>query len=348
MRSTFATFALIIGSLTFAACRGPAELGEEWGTTTDNPFTNAQLDNTACGRNDGPDSDNDGLSDECEISLGYDPYNEDTDGDGIKDKFDTPPPTPTPTGTVTPNPEEAAWWQSVMGILGPSLIVGTSSLTKEAPPGTSVSLNKQVIIISDGTPNYTLDNGDPEGTPDPDAIAEWNVISGRCGAEKFVYFYVSGTVQLQCINSYATCDNPVLPAELELCATNDNWTGSDPKTIAGPYMINNMNWDKGFANGNEFDTLVLKRGDAKPKLDLTVSVHAEGTQNGYQYVKKIKLLWASEWTVKGVSQIPTTAGQYSLEAYTEVDEVENRWIRIDRDKYEVLPPKGIMGVWGNS
>ena len=50
----------------------------------------------------GKDSDYDGWSDEYEKTIGTDPYNHDTDGDGIRDPDD-----PTPKGSLVS--EEEVW-----------------------------------------------------------------------------------------------------------------------------------------------------------------------------------------------------------------------------------------------
>jgi len=266
---------------------------------------------------DGPDSDGDGLSDECEDIIGSNKNNQDTDGDGINDSGDIPNDRDGDGVEEGDLEDEPAWWQAFVNQLISKNATGTTLATqflnKNPPAGSIVNIyHQEVRFIIEG--NY----GDPSGAE----------ILNFCRKKdsthrNFLYFYVRGDVQFcpTCIRK-----NDVM----EFCGELDNHLTLANFEQGQKIDVEDFTWHVGkVLEGTIFNPEVLtKRGKSDSTSITIIPRDSQDDNNGRTFFRKATVKFKSTFSIKG--QATNTDGGDSSGVFVQTPgrvEAEKRYTR---------------------
>jgi hypothetical protein len=240
----------------------PLETTEKFGTTT-------------CERDDLPDTDSDGLNDECEKLIGSNPNNEDSNDNGINDSKD-PPIDPNLPGDTNYDCSDATYankdeqyYCELNGLRRKnvdeeqrSALLANSALNADAPDGTVVSVQEQIIrIVKDGV---------GLGGSNPGIV---NLCKSETGValSSYIYYKVVGTVKYCDLGSDANgkCEGTATETMLELCGPISHPSLANP-TSGQDLVFENFEWTHGKTlNGIFIPACMIKDGNTT--LTLTPS-----------------------------------------------------------------------------
>jgi hypothetical protein len=197
-------------------------LGILQGCGVDPLETTDKFGTTMCEKKDMPDTDGDGLNDECEKLLGSDPNKKDSDNDGIEDDKDPPlNPNPPPAGYDCSDSSYASeteqYYCELDGLRRNNLneeqrsaTLANSALNAKAPAGTVVSVTEQLIRI--------VHNGAGLGGTNS-ALTTLCKGKDKAPLTSYIYYKVVGTVGYCQLgdDTNGRCEPTPIETQLELC-----------------------------------------------------------------------------------------------------------------------------------
>ncbi|MEZ4704762.1 MAG: thrombospondin type 3 repeat-containing protein [Bdellovibrionota bacterium] len=229
--------------LSVQACGVQEFVSDKLGITKKDNFTETGPCDMLTTNPEWLDSDGDGLSDQCELAIGYDPYDNDSDQDGIGDGLDTSPP-------CTLSAEECANFDDQrknaltrQGV-GKDAMLASSALKGKNPVGTEVHVSKQNFRV------VLTENGVSKGWPsDPttkfkmmqfctyDPTPSDTDTKDNIPMQNFIYASVEGTVKLCTAvvggsQENSSCEGETTQTSIELCGPLDG--------IANPIILSNF------------------------------------------------------------------------------------------------------------
>ncbi len=239
----------------------PLDSGDKFGTTM-------------CEKTDLPDTDGDGLNDECEKLLGSDINDKDSNDDGIEDDKDPPlNPNPPPANyDCSDNSYSNATEQYYCELNGVrrnnlneeqrSATLANSALNAKAPSGTVVSVTEQLIRI--------VHNGTGLGGTGS-ALTSLCKGKDKAALTSYIYYKVVGTVKYCSLgdDTNGTCEGTPVETQLELCGPLSHPSLANPNT-GQDLVFENFEWTSGKTlNGRFTPNAMLK--DQNTILTLTPS-----------------------------------------------------------------------------
>lgn len=253
----------------------------------------------------GPDSDGDGLSDDCEGLTGQDPFSTDSDGDGIQDNRDFPGDPLNPQ-----NAQNQAWYQDFLNQLLSETSYGNvltgSFLNENAPLGSTVEVQEQKIyVIIDG--QY----GHSEG------LAHLNFCQENEGsnASSFLYFYIRGNVSL--------CDSCQQVNEtMELCGTLPESWNVEMFEENEDYLIEDFTWHIGRIQAGTFDPLVMIKKDETETL-VTITPKQYESNGSDVTFQKVKIRFDDTFRIQGQATVHENSSGVDFETPTNISVQRN-------------------------
>lgn len=295
--TSFLTALLTLGILQGCGV-DPLETTEKFGTTM-------------CEKKDMPDTDGDGLNDECEKLLGSDPTKKDSDGNGIEDQKDPPPnPNPPPAGYDCSDTSYASeteqYYCELNGVRRKNVneearaaTLADSALNAKAPNGTVVSVTEQIIrIVSNGT-----GLGGSNAT-----ISDLCKDKAEAPMQSFIYYKVVGTVKYCDLGSdeNGKCEGVPQETRLELCAPLVHASLANPSSDED-LVFENFEWTAGKTLLGKFKPYAMVK-EGTTTLTLTPS-NLENVGSGVY--KKMKVKFKNAFPIDGkiVRNYNTADGQ---------------------------------------
>ncbi len=241
-----------------------------------------------------PDSNGDGLNDECSIQMGIDPLGTpDVDGDGIENGRDIP------EEYLNSGNEDDANGQRRKNIdeISQAALLANSALNGQAPNGTNVSVTAQYI--------YIVNNG--QGLP---TGADATMVSSLCKDSNtpltsYIYYRVTGTVKFcPAVPGESTCQGAGQPTQLELCGPLDAAQIADPASGAD-LVKTDFKWTAGRVPSlGTYDPRMLIKGEVHDQMELTLTPSDSQTDSGNTFFNKMRVKFKKPFQVAGVIENP--------------------------------------------
>lgn len=244
-----------------------------------------------------PDSNGDGLNDECSIQMGIDPLGTpDVDGDGIENGRDIP------EEYLNSGNEDDANGQRRKNIdeISQAALLANSALNGRAPDGTSISVTAQSIFV------VNAGQGLPTG---PQAA----IITSLCKDSNtpltsYVYYDVVGTVKMcPATAGQTTCDGAGTPTRLELCGPLPAAQIADPAS-GTDIEISDFKWTAGRVPSlGTYDPRMLIKGAEQQSMKLVLTPSDSQTDSGNTFFNKLKVKFVKPFQVEGIISNPEYA-----------------------------------------
>lgn len=297
----------------------------------------------------GPDTDGDGLSDECEEALGFNKDNEDSDGDGIKDPFDFPK-GPNGEDLIVDGQEPPKWWDNFITQFANKTRAGNTLahhfLSEQKTRGSKLTFEKRNIyfIIQDGEGESQEANyGDSPGAgilkfcrshPDDESLSTH---------PNFIYFSIKGDVQF--------CDTCIVKNEtMDLCAKLSKDLTLSSFQAGQTIEINDFEWHIGRVNAGLFlPEIAYKKERKASKINITpknLKSRNDGQEAWPSVFERTKVKFFSPFEIEGSTNPfdPETSGQ-------PVDSTgfiyPPKYYKRSKQSFQSRENKGIIGLFQN-
>jgi len=318
LRPYIISFFSLLTLVAFQGCGvDPLETGDKFGTTT-------------CEKTGLQDSDNDGLSDECEKLIGSDAFDGDSNDNGIGDKKDPPPPPSPPPSQPNFNcadnvysSQAEQYYCELNGVRrgnveeeARSAQLADSALNGKAPNGTVIQVQEQKIRI--------VNNGTGLGSSNA-ALQAFCLDDQDQPMTSFIYYKVVGTVKYCEASSDETevqnCEGTPQATQLELCGPLNHPSIANPNTGVD-IVIENFKWTSGKTLKGLFKPRsMVKNETVNPILTLTPS---DLQSVGGGVYKKVKLKFNRTFDIEGrVKKTYTTTDGRVMEEVQYIETVGN-------------------------